>query len=45
MMDVQNVVREHHVYKCVGAPVIGEELSVFPEKNNTHNCHAVSMTK
>ena len=45
VMDVQNVIREHHIYKCVWAPVISEEFSVFPEENNIHDHHAVSVMK
>ena len=45
IIDVQNVKREHHVYKRVWASIIGEELSVFPEQNKIHNRHAISMPK
>ena len=45
IMDVQNIIREHHVYKRMWAPVIGEELSVFPEENNIPSHHAVSVMK
>ena len=44
-MGVQNIKREHYVYKRVWAPVIGGELSVFPDENNIHNRHTVSVTK
>ena len=44
-MDMQNVVRENHVYKHMWTPVLSEELSVFPEENNIHDRHAVSMMK
>ena len=44
IMDVQNIVTENHIYKRVWAPVIGEELSVFPEENDIHDRHAVSVS-
>ena len=43
-MDVQSIKREHHVHERVWAPVIGEDLSVFPEENNIHNRHTISVT-
>ena len=44
-MDVQSVKREHPVYKRMWAPIIGEELSVFPEQNKIRDLHAVSVPK
>ena len=44
-MDMQKLIRDHHIYQRGWAPVIGKELSVFPEENNIHNCHAISVMK
>ena len=44
-MEVQSVVRGHHVYKCVWTPVTGKELTVIPEDNNDHDSHAVVVMK
>ena len=39
-----SVVRGHHVYKSVWAPVIDEELNLEHEKSNEHE-YAVVMRK
>ena len=47
-MDVQSVVRGHHVYKCMWAPVIGEELTGLPEARRRlpqSGGHAVAVMK
>ena len=44
-MDVQSIVRGHHVYKLVWTPVTGEELTVLPEENNIDDSHAVAVIK
>ena len=44
-MEIQSVVRGHHVYKCVWTPVNGEELCVVPEDNNNHDPRAVAVMK
>ena len=44
-MELQSVVRGHHVYKVVWTPVIGEELSVKSEENNDHDRRAIAVMK
>ena len=34
-MEVQSVVRGHHIYKQMWSPVTGQELAVILEYNNT----------
>ena len=45
IIDMQNVVWKHHIYKNVWDLVIAERLYVFPEENNVHDHHAVSVMK
>ena len=40
-----NVVKDHHVYKAVWTPFLGEELSVQPEDHNDHDEHAIAVTR
>ena len=40
-VEIQSVVRGHHVYKCVWTPVNGEELCVIPEDNKNHRDNPV----
>ena len=44
-MEVESVVRGHHVYKSVWTPVSGEELAVVPEAKNSHDRYAVDVLK
>ena len=44
-MEIQSIVRGHHIYKVVWTPVIGEELTVIPEENNDHDRHAIAVMK
>ena len=36
-----SVVRDHHIYKSIWTPVIGEEFSLEREDSNAHNEYAV----
>ena len=40
-LQVDGVVRGHHVYKSIWTPVLGEELSTEREDNNEHDNYAV----
>ena len=42
---LNSVVREHHVYKCIWTPSVGEELPVVTEVGNLHDKHAVCIKK
>ena len=44
-MDVESVVRGHHVYKSLWTPVLDETLTVLPEENNIHDRHSVTVMK
>ena len=44
-MEVESVVRGHHVYKSVWTPVSGEELAVTPEVKNSHDRYVVAVLK
>ena len=39
-----NVVKDHHIYKAVWTPMIGEELHTKLEKDNEHDEHTVAVT-
>ena len=43
--EKESVVRDHHVYKVIWTPVIGEELEVRTEDDNDHDQHAVAVVK
>ena len=43
--SIVSVVREHHVYKLVRTPLLGERLSVQSETGNNHDKYAVSIVK
>ena len=40
---INYVVREHHIYKDIWTPVIGEELTCRKEFGNIHDLHAVAV--
>ena len=42
---LESVVRGHHVYKRIWTPVVGQELQVAVEENNTHDSRAVAVRK
>ena len=44
-MEIQSIMRGHHIYKVLWTPVIGEELTVTPEENNNHNRHTIAVMK
>ena len=43
--SIVSVVREHHIYKSMRTPLLGEHLSVHPETGNSHDKYAVSVVK
>ena len=36
-LQIDSVVRGHHIYKSVWTPVIGEDLYLEPEESNEHS--------
>ena len=44
-LQIDSVMRDHHVYKSVWTPVTGEELYLGPEELNEHNKYAVAVRK
>ena len=44
-MTKESIVREHHVYKEVWRPIIGQQLPVFSETDNIHDRRAVAVYK
>ena len=44
-LEVESVVRGHHVYKAVWTPVIGEELLLEAEDDNVHDKYAVCVVR
>ena len=42
---MESVIRGHHVYKSVWHPILGEQLILEREDNNSHDRHAVSVMK
>ena len=44
-LEISSTVRGHPVYKVLWTPIICEELAVIVEENNSHDRHAVTVTK
>ena len=41
----ESVVRDHHIYKRVWSPIIGEVLELLREEESEHNQFAVCLLK
>ncbi len=44
-LQVESIVRGHHVYKCIWTPVLEEELLTEQEDNNGYDNYAVCVKK
>ena len=44
-ISADTVIRDHHVYKEVWTPIIGEVLQYEKEKGNSHDLYAVAVKK
>ena len=44
-LNLQSVIRGHHVFKRVWTPFVGEVLSLAKEVGNPHNQYAIAVQK
>ena len=42
---MESVIRGHHIYKSIQHPILGEQLTLEREDENSHNRHTVSVMK
>ena len=42
---MESVIRGHHIYKSIWHPILGEQLTLEREDENSHDRHAVSVMK
>ncbi len=44
-LQMESVIRGHHVYKFIWTPSVGQILSLSREDGNVHNPYSVSVLK
>ena len=44
-LQIDSVVRGHHIYKSIWTPVIGKERYLEPKESNEHDKYAVAVKK
>ena len=42
---MESVIRGHHIYESIQHPILGEQLTLEREDENSHDRHAVSVMK